>query len=220
LNSRTYILSSGIWYEIDKEFYSNLKKNIDSIPSPDSKNVIYIDFNSKIHYKMVKKDGKDKAQLSEGKYNENLTEKNRILMLDREDYRVDTETMRKYGFKSQSSIELCDALYFTQDKIQFIHIKRHTNASGTSHLLTQALVSAHAFINDNEYVINHINNTIQVVNRKNKPYNILKLEDKNQKKEIVLAIIDKKENIIKENSKLLSLLEMISIRQNIRTLEY
>ncbi|MED3644324.1 TIGR04141 family sporadically distributed protein [Caldifermentibacillus hisashii] len=221
LNSKTYILNSGIWYEIDKEFYSNLKKDINSIPSPDSENnIFYIDFNSKIHYKMVNKNGNNVPQLSEGKYNEDLTKQNHILMLDRQDYRVDTKTMKKYGFKSQSSIEICDALYFTQDKIQFIHIKRHSNASGTSHLLTQALVSAHAFINDNQSVINHINHIIQEFNQGNKSYNILKLENKNQKKEIVLALIDKKENIKKENSKLLSLLEMISIRQNIRTLEY
>lgn len=223
LNSKTYILNSGTWYEVDKEFYSNLKKDIDSIPSPDSypeNKIEYIDFNSEIHYKMVKKSGEYKPQLSEGKYNEDLSEKNGVLMLDREDYRVDIKTMRKYGFKSQSSIELCDALYFTQDKIQFIHIKRHTNASGTSHLLTQALVSAHAFINDNESVINHINNTIDEFNSKKNSYSIFKLENLNQKKEIVLGIIDKKENIKKENSKLLSLLEMISMRQNIRTLEY
>lgn len=41
-----------------------------------------------------------------------------------------------------------------------------------------------------------------------------------KKKEIVLAIIDKKTNIKKTNSKMLSLLEMISLRENVKQLEY
>ncbi|MFH4134905.1 DUF6119 family protein, partial [Acinetobacter baumannii] len=84
----------------------------------------------KTHYKIVK----GKVQGSEGKYNEDLAKQNSALMLDRQDYRVKSETMKKYGFKPQSSIELCDVMYFNKNKVQFIHVKRHSNASGTSHL--------------------------------------------------------------------------------------
>ncbi|MFH3579390.1 TIGR04141 family sporadically distributed protein, partial [Acinetobacter baumannii] len=87
---------------------------------------------------------------------------------------------------------------------QFIHVKRHSNASGTSHLLTQALVSAYAFLNDNNAVIDHINEVIKTSNNSNQLYNILNFKYENQKKEIVLAIIDKKTNIKKTNSKMLS----------------
>lgn len=220
--SLKYILITGKWYEIDKEFYSLLKKDIDNISLPDQNNINFIPFDSKVHYKTVKKDGKLKDQLSEGKYNEDFTEKNYILMLDREDYRVDPKTMKRYHLKSQSSIELCDALYYDSDRIQFIHVKRHSGgASGTSHLLTQALVSAQAFINNNQAVINHINNVIDEFNKKNNLYNFRKLNYTNQQKEIVFAIIDKKENVKKkDNSKLLSLLEMVSLRENIRNLEH
>lgn len=103
-------------------------------------------------------------------------------MLDRQDYRVKSETMKKYGFKPQSSIELCDVMYFNKNKVQFIHVKRHSNASGTSHLLTQALVSAYAFLNDNNAVIDHINEVIKTSNNSNQLYNILNFKYENQKK--------------------------------------
>lgn len=219
--SNQYVLVSGTWYEIDKDFYSNLQKDIDNIEAPAfNKPIRYIDFNSKTHYSMVKKQGKLVPQASEGKYNEELAQENCILLLDQKDYRVDPKTMKRYGFKSQSSIELCDVLYFDNQTIQFVHIKRHSNAAGTSHLLTQALVSAEAFLNDTREVIKHINLKIQDFNGQSQPYSIRTLNYENQRKEIVLAIIDKKKNISKSNSKLLSLLEMISLRENVRTLEH
>lgn len=217
--SKKYILISGTWYEIDKEFYSVLQKEIDAIEAPKiTNNIQFIDFDIKIHNKIVS--GSSKPQGSEGKYNEDLAKQNSALMLDRQDYRVESEKMKQYGFKPQSSIEICDVMYFNKDKIQFIHVKRHSNASGTSHLLTQALVSAYAFLNDNNAVIDHINKVIGEFNNSNQSYNILNLKYENQKKEIVLAIIDKKTNIKTANSKMLSLLEMISLRENIKQLEY
>ncbi|PGZ99339.1 hypothetical protein COE65_28970 [Bacillus sp. AFS051223] len=219
--SKNYILVSGTWYEIDKEFYSVLQKEIDAIKTPEEEDSItYIGFNDEKHFRMVTRNGKPVKQLSEGKYNEDLTESNQILMLDREDYRVDKKTMNLYGLKNQSSIEICDALYFNQDKIQFIHIKRHSNAAGTSHLLTQSIVSTHAFLNDNNAVIEHINEVIRKFNSKGQSYTLQELQYENQKKEIVLAIIEEKSKIKKENSKMLSLLEMISLRENIKQLEY
>uniref|UniRef100_UPI00301DA213 TIGR04141 family sporadically distributed protein n=2 Tax=Bacteria TaxID=2 RepID=UPI00301DA213 len=38
--SKKYILISGTWYEIDKEFYSVLQKEIDAIETPKTKNGI------------------------------------------------------------------------------------------------------------------------------------------------------------------------------------
>ncbi|MGX5530676.1 DUF6119 family protein [Bacillus toyonensis] len=217
--SKKYILISGTWYEIDKEFYSVLQKEIDAIETPKiTNNIQFIDFDIKIHNKIVS--GSSKPQGSEGKYNEDLATQNSALMLDRQDYRVESEKMKQYGFKPQSSIEICDVMYFNKDKIQFIHVKRHSNASGTSHLLTQALVSAYAFLNDNNAVIDHINKVIGEFNNSNQSYNILDLKYENQKKEIVLAIIDKKANIKNTNSKMLSLLEMISLRENVKQLEH
>ncbi|KNH14830.1 hypothetical protein ACS78_27415 [Priestia megaterium] len=225
-NSKDYILVSGIWYKIDKQFYSSLKKEIDNIPSPECRTSIkFIGFNPQKHVKQVVKNNKIQSQLSEGAYNDDFALKNGILKLDQEDYSPDSQTMKQYGLKTKSSIEICDALDFNSKEIQFIHIKRHSGgASGTSHLLFQSLVSAHAFLNDNESVTDHINEVIKKFNKRtNRPYTILnEFKYKNQKKEIFLVIIDKTASIKKAkdvNSKLLSLLKMISLRETVTSLE-
>jgi uncharacterized protein (TIGR04141 family) len=122
--SNQYILVSGIWYQIDKDFYSRLQKDIDAIESPDHDNSInFINFDGKKHVKIVTKDGKPKTQKSEGKYNEDLAGVNHILMLDRQDYRVDIKTMKKYGLKTQSSIEICDVIYFDKKRYNLYTLK-------------------------------------------------------------------------------------------------
>lgn len=214
--SKNYILVSGKWYEINKDFYYKLKIDIDTIEATNSHNSIdFIDFNPKIH--------KENNKLSEGKYNEDLAQSNEVLLLDQKNFKVDERTRKKYGFKPNIPIELCDLLLFNDQKIQFIHVKRHSGASGTSHLLSQAIVSGHAFLNDSIAVIKHINEKIDESNKKPSIlYNLPKLVVKNQKKEVVLVIVGKEEPIKngKPNSALLSLLEMISMRENIRNLEY
>ncbi|MFF0566011.1 DUF6119 family protein [Bacillus velezensis] len=216
LHSKDYILISGKWYEVDKDFYHRLKMDIDTIESPNNSNsIIFIDFDPKKH--------KEGSSLSEGKYNEDLARSNKVLLLDQKNYHLDERTRTKYGFKPRIPIELCDLLLFTNQKVQFIHVKRHSGASGTSHLLSQAIVSAHAFLNDSEAVINHINKKINESNlNPSIAYTLPKLIDENQKKEVVLVIVDKEKPIKngKPNSAMLSLLEMISMRENIRNLEY
>ncbi len=220
-NSRKYILVAGKWFEIDKEFYSKLQKDIDRINKPSASNSIkFINFNSKKHFKMVSSNnGGQKKQLSEGEYNEDLARQNRVLMLDRVNYMPDSQTVKQYGLTS-TPIEICDVLSFDMHKIQFIHIKRHSGAAGTSHLLTQALVSAHAFINDHNRVVQHINEEIDAFNRSSAEYSILKYTSRSQSKEIVLAIVDKKADNHKSNSSMLSILEMVSLRENLKQLEY
>ncbi|GGD29691.1 DUF6119 family protein [Pontibacillus salipaludis] len=217
-NSNKYILVAGNWFEIDKEFYSKLQKDIDKINKPtESESIRFITFDSDKHFKMVSSG--TKKQLSEGAYNEDLAFQNRVLMLDRANYMPDSQTVKQYGLTS-TPIELCDVLYFNKHKIQFIHVKRHSGAAGTSHLLTQALVSAHAFINDHEKVVQHINEKIDAFNHSSEEYGILKNISKSQSKEIILAIIDKDADKQKSNSNMLSILEMVSLRENVKQLEY
>lgn len=210
-HNKKYILISGVWYEIDRNFYGLLQKDINSIKRPVD-HIQYIQFDKSIHFQMKK--GKQCA--SEGAYNREFAKKNNILLLDQEDYRVDLQTMKTYGLKTQSSIELSDALYFDSEKIQFIHVKRHSGASGISHLLTQALVSAQAFLNDNTAVVDHINKKISDFNASNNNVKFRRLEYSTQRKEIVFAIVEEK---LGPNSKLLSILEMITMRQTIKNLE-
>lgn len=214
--SNKYILITGKWYQIDRNFYENLKRDIDAISKPNT-SIKFIKFDKTKHKRRNNQGG---YSLSEGAYNEDLAEQSKVLLLDRKNYNLDNATKRKFGFKN-SPIEICDILYYTSSKIQFIHVKRHSGASGTSHLLTQGIVSAHAFINDNKSVLDHINNEIDKHNKKKKrTYSLLKLNYSDKKKEVILAIIDERKNIKKPNSALLTILEMISMRENIRNLNH
>lgn len=208
-----YILISGKWYELNKDFYKQIKEDVNSIPALNpTNNLEFIKFDKNLH----KKDGK----FSEGKYNEDLAEKANVLMLDRKDYSIGLEQKREYGFKTNSSIELCDLFHYTSTMVQFIHVKRHTGgASGTSHLLSQALVSAQTFNNDKDKVIEFINEQIEEFNGISSTSPFSPFEDFRQKKQVVLAIIDENYKPNTKNSKMLSLLEMISLRENMLILK-
>ena len=208
-----YILLSGKWYELNKDFYIQIKEDVNSIPVLDSPNSLkFIKFDKTLH--------KKKGKFSEGKYNEDLAQKANMLMLDREDYRISLEKKKEYGIKTSSSIELCDLFHHTSQKVQFIHVKRHTGgAAGTSHLLSQALVSAQTFNNDKDEVVKFINKQIKKVNGNSPNFSILPFKDRGQKKQVVLAIIDENFRVNTENSKMLSLLEMISLRENMLILK-
>lgn len=207
-----YILISGKWYEFDKDFYNKLKKDIDSIPTIDLINgKKFIKFDSNLH-KTIDKNNKEKN--SEGKYNEDLAKQNALVFLDQKNYSISAAKKRELDFKSQSNIEICDLLHHTDEIIQFIHVKRHSGASGTSHLLSQAITSAQTFNNDKKDVIKHVNEEIKKFNNDGPecPFEIL--EDLGQKREVILAIIDKNTGTSVKNSKMLSILEMLSLREN------
>lgn len=208
-----YILISGKWYEVNRGFYKQLKEEVDSIPALDpSTNLKFIKFDKTLH--------KKSGSYSEGKYNEDLAQKAKVLMLDRVGYNIGTEKKKEYGFKINSNIELCDLFHHTDQTVQFIHVKRHTGgAAGTSHLLSQALASAQTFNNDKEKVIEFVNQEITNFNLTSTHFSIRPLKDNRQKKQAVLAIIDEKAKPNNKNSKMLSLLEMITLRENMLNLK-
>ncbi|WP_404467344.1 DUF6119 family protein [Planococcus rifietoensis] len=208
-----YILISGKWYELDRDFYKQIKEDVDSIPSLSSVNGLeFIRFSKSLH--------KENKESSEGKYNEDFAAKASILMMDKVNYNIGAEKKREYGFKPNSVIELCDLFYHTPKTIQFIHVKRHAGgAAGTSHLLSQSLVSAQTFNNDKENVINYINKEITKNNIKSSKFSYMPLKDQQQQKQVVLAIIDENADSKIKNSKMLSLLEMISLRENMMILK-
>lgn len=208
-----YILISGKWYEINRGFYRQLQEEVDSIPALDSStNLKFIKFDKNLH--------KKSGTYSEGKYNEDLAKKANMLMLDRVGYNIGTEKKKEYGFKINSNIELCDLFHHTDQTVQFIHVKRHTGgAAGTSHLLSQALASAQTFNNDKEKVIEFVNKEITNFNLTSLHFSMRPLKDNRQKKQAVLAIIDEKAKPNTKNSKMLSLLEMITLRENMLNLK-
>ena len=119
----TYILVSGNWYRIDKNFYERVylyvKNNIPvaSIVMPPCQN------------------GE-----SEGLYNKRICDAN-------VEYNImDCKLVSVSGGRKQ--IEACDI--FTKDK-QFIHVKNKGKSAQLSHLFSQGKISAQCFVSDEEF---------------------------------------------------------------------
>jgi uncharacterized protein (TIGR04141 family) len=120
---KTYILSSGKWYEIEQEFARTVnaeflehKQNTPSITLPPYEHN------------------------NENEYNVQVAEKNsKYYCMDRK--------LINYG-GSRSRIEFCDLM--TADK-KIIHVKRYGGSSVLSHLFFQGLVSGEMFLRDAKF---------------------------------------------------------------------
>jgi len=227
-SSEKYILANGHWYYINKQIYQRVKKFVDAIAEPPNSTALkYISFDEKRH---INANG-DK---SEGAYNEDLAYINQRLMLDRTKYSPGAKYLNTLQIKSSSNIEISDLFLYDSNVIEFIHIKRHSGgASGTSHLVSQALTSARIFVEDTTKVVKFINDEINRHNKKipfqDKCKNQINYQiqpfkyTNNQDKQITLVIIDKKyKNSTTKtiaNSSLFSILELITVAENIRTIK-
>jgi uncharacterized protein (TIGR04141 family) len=121
-NQKSFLLSSGKWYQIDQDFVEGIDKIVRAIPKIDLGFPAYQDQN-------------------EGKYNQRVAEdaKNGVALLD-------ADTVRHGG--GQSQIEFCDLYSLEGD---MIHLKRYSNSSTLSHLFSQAAVSAQSFKSDVDF---------------------------------------------------------------------
>ncbi|CQR47379.1 hypothetical protein BN1058_01690 [Paraliobacillus sp. PM-2] len=132
LNNSLYLLCYGDWYEINKNFYSQIKERI--------KNV----YKSNLQFPSCK------FKEHEGTYNERVAQSNpSYVLMDQKNYQP-----KAYGL---SKIEPCDI--FTKDK-QLIHIKKGGSSSKLSHLFSQALVSSRILAIENEFRA-HVNRIAQ-----------------------------------------------------------
>lgn len=121
-NRKSYLLSSGKWYEIDEDFVESIDKIVRAIPKLELGFPEYEDDN-------------------EGKYNERVAgdARNRVAL-------VDADNIRYGGGRSQ--IEFCDLYSLDGD---MIHLKRYSSSSTLSHLFSQAAVSAQSFKSDVDF---------------------------------------------------------------------
>ena len=117
LEDMHYHLSDGKWYNLKKEFSTELKESIDSCKK------LFI------NDKNIPPFSHD----NEGEYNREFTEKFDAKLLDK-------NLIRMEGY---DKIELCDVfLVSNQNENTFIHVKRyHGGSSGLSHLFAQGDVS-------------------------------------------------------------------------------
>jgi uncharacterized protein (TIGR04141 family) len=116
---KSYLLSSGKWYQIDDDFVEGVDKIVRAIPTADLGLPEYEDE-------------------TEGKYNARAAgvKKGEFVLLD-------ADTVRHGGGGSQ--IEFCDL--YSQER-DMIHVKRYSSSSHLSHLFSQAAVAAQNFKSD------------------------------------------------------------------------
>lgn len=196
IGSSKYLLFSGKWFEVNYEFYSKLKLEIDSLPQHPSISPL-------INYPKY-------GNRAEGEYNNDLSTSNSLLLMDQKDYRFNKTKIKTNSLNARSTLEVCDVLRFSDTDIEFIHVKRKSNASGTSHLVAQAVSSATTFNEIQNDIITHINKLI--------PASQTKLDWKNQTRHVSLVILNEKYTSSSKASSLLSILEILTIVQNVYTL--
>lgn len=165
-NSCRYLLCFGEWFEINKNFYSDIKSQIRNIPI------------CEIQFPICKKG------MSEGDYNEMVANSNEnYFLMDKQNF-----AGRGYG---RSKVEPCDIL--TRDK-KFIHVKFGGSSSTLSHLFAQGVVSAEIFSREdsmrvfiNEKVKNKFGgNFIKKKSKQNKDFEIVySIIDHRNDKELV-----------------------------------
>ncbi|WP_421341283.1 TIGR04141 family sporadically distributed protein [Aeromonas veronii] len=131
---KTYILFSGLWYEIDNSFVARVDSTLGKI------NVSSLAF-PRVYVWDEVKDGKTKSKIeSEGDYNERASTSHSYHLLDKKLIKSNRTT---------TPIELCDLM---TDNKQFIHVKhRKGGSAGLSHLFAQGSVSAEILLGDKEF---------------------------------------------------------------------
>lgn len=124
MRGKSYILTTGTWFEIDPDFAQGIQRNLMAIPVADvNLPTVHVD---------------DGAIESEGDYNLRVASSDASIAL------LDKQLARCRS--TSSSIEVCDLL--TQDQ-QLIHVKhKKGGSSDLSHLFAQARISAEALVGD------------------------------------------------------------------------
>ncbi|MCB9369611.1 MAG: TIGR04141 family sporadically distributed protein [Calditrichaeota bacterium] len=123
LDGSKYVLFSGKWYEVSKDFTIALARYVDKIPL------------SKLKAPNARSNEREDA------YSKRATKSSggKWILLDKETVKVSTASGR---------IEICDIL---TDAGQFVHIKPWHQSSTLSHLFAQARISTDCLLNDSKY---------------------------------------------------------------------
>jgi len=127
-NEKTYLLSNGKWYEIEKDFAKAVNKD-------------YEDFRSEVPEIQLPSMSMVEGKLEkENEYNKRICKENNNF------YCMDCDTIQHGTIHSR--IEFCDVL--TKDN-KFIHVKKYGASSVLSHLFAQGLIAGELFFSDEEF---------------------------------------------------------------------
>lgn len=124
--NKTYLLSNGKWYEIEKEFAQEVNDQFQVFRNAGS-SLSLPKFNKSSHE-------------NEGKYNDTIADG------DENMFSMDRKIISHGG--GYGKIEFCDLI--TKDK-KIIHVKHYGQSSVLSHLFSQGLVSGELFLRDNKF---------------------------------------------------------------------
>lgn len=119
-NDCRYLICYGEWFEINKNFYSEIRNQVSRVPT------------CEIQFPPCE------TGMSEGEYNKMVAKSNEDYFL------MDKQNFSSTGY-GRSKIEPCDIL--TKDK-KFVHVKFGGSSSTLSHLFAQGVVSARIFSTD------------------------------------------------------------------------
>lgn len=191
--SVSYLFFNKKWYKINDLFYTNLISELEELtdipnllPEP-----VYPNYLNQL----------------EDAWNKNFASSNPgITNMDKSFFNFDLEILNKYNLNSHSKIEICDALRYTEEYVEFIHAKRRGGASGISHLANQAVTSGTLFNEQTHDVIQKLT-TID-------PSFIFN----NQLKSVKLIVLDERFKKSQMHN-VLTILESIALVQAARTLK-
>lgn len=173
---KLYAILEGNWYDINKDFATNINNIYKQIELSDLK---LNEFDNKIDVKeVIKSDNSDeststksKKNKSEGKYLERIANNNsrQLVLMDK---------------KLVYQIEICDLLAPSK----LIHVKRYSGSSALSHLFFQGLNAAILIKSDDSF-LNKANERIEelITNQDKQKFKL----KPNDKIEIIYAIIGK-----------------------------
>ena len=120
---KTYVLSLGDWYEVDRDYVTSVNNAIRKIPD------LTHTFNFEEWHPKEK----------EGDYNERVAKKRDWVLLDKKNYYI--------GGPSQK-IEICDLL---TKNMHLICVKQQSSSATLSHLFSQGSVSAELYRGEQDY---------------------------------------------------------------------
>ena len=133
---RRYLLTNGLWYEIDSDYVSQIESACERIPEANLPLPAY-------ETARYKGRGNDKGEAGYNHAFASADPENRTLL----DAGSDPNLLVRHG-GGNSAVEFCDIL--TQDH-QLVHIKRYGGSSSLSHLFQQGTVSAELFREDETF---------------------------------------------------------------------
>ena len=141
-----YILQSGKWYEVGKDFGKTLNNEIDELFVKEDQPTLP----PVLAEELPDKKSRNTKNYTEGLYNKRVAKdsKGELLLMDTRTVKGNSsKTAAKKGKeRSEHGIEVCDLL--TKDK-HLIHVKDWKSSANFSHLYAQGLVSAESIKSSN-----------------------------------------------------------------------